>query len=142
MSSQYISSALRQRVAESFRFRCAYCHTSQRMVGPFLEIDHILPEAHGGTADEENLCLACPMCNSHKADKYEALDPESGQLVPLFNPRQDKWQEHFEWVEEATVIQGKTPIGRATVEVLQMNHPDVVAVRRLWVMAGWHPPKD
>jgi hypothetical protein len=142
MSSQYISSALRQRVAESFRFRCAYCHTSQRVVGPFLEIDHILPEAHGGTADEENLCLACPMCNSHKADKYEALDPESGQLVPLFSPRQDKWQKHFEWVEEAAVIQGKTPIERATVEVLQMNHPDVVAVRRLWVMAGWHPPKD
>ncbi len=123
MSSQYISTALRQRVAESFRFRCAYCHTSQRVVGPFLEIDHILPEAHGGTADEENLCLACPMCNSHKADKHEALDPESGQLVPLFNPRQDKWREHFEWVEEATVIQGKTSIGRATVEALRMNLP-------------------
>ncbi len=142
MSSQYISAALRQRVAETFRFRCGYCHTSQRVIGPLLEIDHILPEAQGGTSDEENLCLACPMCNSHKADKCEALDPESGRMVRLFNPRQDAWDEHFEWGEAGTLIYGRTFIGRATVAALQMNHPDIVTTRRLWVEAGWHPPKN
>jgi hypothetical protein len=142
MSPQYISAALRQRVAEATRFRCGYCHTAQRVVGPLLEIDHIFPEVRGGTSDEDNLVLACPMCNSHKADKCETIDPETNQTVPLFNPRRDVWNEHFEWVEEGTVIRGKTPVGRATVIALQMNHPDMVNARRLWVVAGWHPPQD
>ena len=142
MSPQYISAALRQRVAEAARFRCGYCLTSQRIIGPLLEIDHIIPEARGGTQDEENLFLACPMCNSHKSDRVEAVDPETMVRVPLFNPRAQVWYEHFEWIEEGTVIQGKTPIGRATVATLGMNHPDVVAARRLWVIAGWHPPVD
>jgi 5-methylcytosine-specific restriction endonuclease McrA len=96
MSSQYISAALRRRVAETARFRCGYCLTSQRVVGPLLEIDHIIPEARGGTSDEDNLFLACPMCNSHKADRQEAVDPESMVTVPLFNPRTEQWNEHFE----------------------------------------------
>jgi hypothetical protein len=108
---------------------------------PF-EIDHIVPEAHGGTSDEENLWLACPMCNSHKADRQEAVDPESQGTVPLFNPRAERWDEHFEWVEAGAIIRGKTPKGRATVTALQMNHPDIVAARRLWVIAGWHPPAE
>lgn len=142
MSPRRISATLRQRVAEATRFRCGYCLTAQRVVGPLLEIDHIFPEARGGTHDENNLVLACPMCNSHKADKYEAVDPESDQIVPLFNPGQEMWNEHFEWIEEGTVIRGKTPVGRATVIALQMNHPDMVEARRLWVLAGWHPPQD
>jgi hypothetical protein len=60
--------------------------------------------------------------------------------VPLFNPRSGVWDEHFEWIEEGTVIRGKTPQGRATAAALYMNHPDIVAARRLWVIAGWHPP--
>lgn len=44
-------------------FRCGYCLTSQRVIGPLLEIDHIVPQAQGGTHDEDNLFLACPMCN-------------------------------------------------------------------------------
>ena len=142
MNTRYISAALHQRVAETARYRCGYCLTSQRIIGPLLETDHIVPEAHGGTNDEDNLWLACPMCNSHKADRQEAVDPESMATVGLFNPRADSWGEHFEWIEEGTVIRGKTPKGRATVVALEMNHPDVVAARRLWVIAGWHPPSD
>jgi HNH endonuclease len=140
MSPRAISAALRRRVAQAARFRCGYCLTAQRIIGPLLEIDHIVPEAQGGTSDEENLWLACPMCNSHKADRQEALDPESRAMVPLFNPRAEHWEEHFEWIEDGTNIRGKTPQGRATIAALQMNHPDVVAARRLWVIAGWHPP--
>jgi len=140
MSSQYISITLRQRVAEAASFRCGYCLTSQRIIGPLLEIEHIIPEVLGGSSDEENLFLACPTCNSHKSQRIDAVDPESLMIVPLFNPRTDLWDEHFEWIEEGAVILGKTSKGRATVAALNMNHPDIVAARHLWVMAGWHPP--
>jgi hypothetical protein len=137
-----IPDAVRQRVAATARHRCGYCLTSERVVGPLLEIDHIIPEARGGTSDEDNLWLACPICNSHKADRVSAIDPESGQTVSLFNPRAESWDEHFEWVENGAIIRGKTPTGRTTVSALNMNHPDLVMVRRLWVLAGWHPPAN
>ncbi len=112
------------------------------LLGPLLEIEHIIPEAKGGGSDEENLFLACPRCNSHKSDRVEAIDPESMVSVDLFNPRIDFWNEHFEWTEAGTIIQGTTPKGRATVAALNMNHPAVVAARHLWVKAAWHPPTD
>jgi hypothetical protein len=142
MRPRTISVASRQRVAEAARFHCGYCLTAQRIVRPLLGIDHIIPEARGGTSDEENLWLACPMCNSHKADRQKARDPESQAVIPLFNPRAERWEAHREWIEAGTIIQGKTPKGRATVVALQMNHPDIVSARRLWVMAGWHPPTE
>ncbi len=142
MSGSYISAALRQRVAEVARFRCGYCQTSQHIVGPLLEIDHIVPESKGGTNDEDNLFLACPMCNSHKGARQKTIDPETNHDVPLFNPRTEIWTEHFEWIDDGTVIQGKTPKGRATVAALNMNHPDIITARQLWVIAGWHPPTD
>ena len=55
MNPRAISATLGQRVAVAARFRCGYCLTSQRIIGPLLEIDHIIPEARGGTSDEENL---------------------------------------------------------------------------------------
>jgi hypothetical protein len=137
-----ISANLRQRVSEAAHFRCGYCLTSQLVIGPLLEIDHIIPEAHGGTSEETNLWLACPLCNSHKSDKTKATDPDTGEVVPLFNPRTQQWHEHFEWVEEGTVIRGKTPQGRATIIVLHLNDSFRVATRRLWVLADWHPPVD
>ncbi len=136
----YISQALRWRVAETFRFRCAYCLTSRRIVGPMLEIDHIIPEAHGGTSDEGNLALACPMCNGHKGDKRNGIDPTDGANIPLFNPRGDTRHEHFEWANDGTLIRGITATGRATASALAMNHPDLVEARRLSVLVGWHPP--
>lgn len=142
MSRSAISADLRRRVADAARHRCGYCLTSQRVVGPLLEIDHIVPEAHGGTSEEENLFLACPMCNGHKSDKRSAADPLDGEVVRLFHPRLDLWLDHFEWTEGGVVVRGKTSIGRATVALLQINHPEMITVRRLWVLAGWHPPKD
>jgi len=140
MSRQRISRALRKRVADAFQHRCGYCQTSEWIIGPLLEIDHIIPQSQGGTSVEENLTLACPLCNSYKSDQTEAADPVTGQKAPIFNPRQQNWIEHFEWAEEGSIIWGRTSIGRATVHALNMNDPDVVAARRLWVSVGWHPP--
>lgn len=142
MSSQHIPASLRRCIAERARYRCGYCLTAQRIIGPLLEVDHLIPEAHGGTAEEANLWLACPVCNSGKADRLLAQDPQGGEYVRLFNPRDDLWSSHFEWMEDGAVIRGKTAIGRATIAALRMNHPDIVAARRLWVLAGWHPPND
>ncbi len=140
--STRIRAALRQRVCATARFRCGYCQSSQHIIGPLLEIEHIIPEAHGGSAEELNLWIACPRCNKHKSDRMEGIDPLDGSIVRFFNPRTDHWQEHFEWIELGAMVQGKTPIGRATAHALDMNNLDIVAARRLWIAAGWHPLKD
>jgi hypothetical protein len=72
----------------------------------------------------------------------EAVDPDTGRNAPFFHPRTQKWEDHFEWIAGGAEIKGKTGEGRATVAALNMNHPDVVAARRLWCIAGWHPPHD
>jgi hypothetical protein len=72
----------------------------------------------------------------------EAVDAVTGTLVRLFNPRLDRWPDHFAWADGGAIIVGTTPIGRATVAALQMNDRDIVAARRLWTAAGWHPPHD
>ena len=140
MKRRRITARLREKIARAAHYRCGYCLTSQDIVGPLLEIEHIVPEARGGTSDEDNLWLACPLCNSHKADRIEAHDPLTGVIVRLYNPRRERWTEHFLWTEDGAVILGRTPTGRATVELLQMNHPDLVAARRFWIVVGWHPP--
>lgn len=142
MRKNYISPDLRHRVLEFPRYRCGYCHTSQLIIGPYLEIDHIFPESRGGTSSEENLIAACPMCNGRKRDRVEAIDPHTQRLESFFNPRIDAWSEHFAWSEDGVIIIGKTAKGRATVAALDMNHPDLVAARQLWVSVGWHPPQN
>ncbi len=140
MSAGRIPATVRRRVAAEAQYRCGYCHTSQAVVGPLLEIDHLVPESRGGSSDASNLWLACPLCNGAKADRLEAIDPIGGVPVRLFNPRLDRWSEHFEWSAEGTMIKGVTAIGRATVMALKLNALSQVEVRRLWVEAGWHPP--
>lgn len=133
---------LRHRVFEFSQFRCGYCLTSQVIIGPYLEIEHIIPKAVGGTSDEENLIAACPHCNSRKSARTTARDPQTEKQQTLCNPRTDSWQDHFAWLADGSIIHGKTAMGRATIAALNMNHPDLVAARQLWVSAGWHPPKD
>jgi hypothetical protein len=62
-----------------------------------FHIEHIVARQHGGASEPENLALACGYCNFHKGPNIAALDPEDGQLVALFHPRNDRWQEHFSW---------------------------------------------
>jgi hypothetical protein len=106
----------------------------------WLELEHIIPQAASGSDDEDNLWLACRMCNNYKSAQTEGLDPQTGQRVPLFDPRRQRWVEHFAWSSDGTRILGLTPCGRATVLCLQLNNPIAVMVRQEWVRAGWHPP--
>ena len=142
MSSSNIPESIRQRVRESFNDRCAYCLSSQRYSNARFEVEHITPRSLGGSDDEPNLCLSCRLCNSYKSAKVEELDPVSLTVVPLFNPRLQSWQDHFQWTRDGTMIVGKTEIGRATVVALKLNNEISVMVRRNWVSVGWHPPID
>jgi hypothetical protein len=102
-----------------------------------LEIEHIIPIAKGGTDDESNLWLACPLSNGHKSDKTHAVDPETGETVPLFHPRTQIWSEHFQWTEGGLRVVGKTATGRATVCALHLSDdPAALEVRSYWVLAG------
>lgn len=107
-----------------------------------MEIEHLIPKAKRGTDDEENLWLACRLCNNFKGIQTDALDPESGQRVALFDPRRQRWPDHFRWSEDGATIMGMTPFGRATVVALQLNNVISVMVRRQWITAGWHPPRE
>jgi 5-methylcytosine-specific restriction endonuclease McrA len=103
-----IPAALDRRIRERARYRCGYCLSPQNLVMARLEIEHIIPVAEGGSDDEANLWLACPICNGHKSDKTEAADPETGQTVPLFHPGAQVWAEHFEWSDDGLRIIGRT----------------------------------
>jgi 5-methylcytosine-specific restriction endonuclease McrA len=97
MARRAIPAEIDRRVRETARHRCGYCLSPQHLVMAHLEVEHIVPLAKGGTDDEANLWLACPICNGHKSDKTEAVDLETGATVPLFNPRTQAWVEHFAW---------------------------------------------
>jgi hypothetical protein len=108
-----------------------------------LEVEHIIPVAQGGTDEESNLWLSCPLCNRYKGDRTGATDPETGATVPLFHPRRQRWSDHFRWSADGLRILGLTPTGRATVAALHLDDDqDALIVRSYWVLAGWHPPGD
>jgi hypothetical protein len=97
--------------------------------------------ARGGESTIDNLCLACELCNQYKWTSISGVDPLSGERVALFNPRRDIWARHFIWNTDGVEIVGLTITGRATINVLRLNNPLAVTVRKNWVRAGWHPPE-
>jgi 5-methylcytosine-specific restriction endonuclease McrA len=142
MSKTYVPTWLRERVAAQARHRCGYCLTAEAVTGAPLVIDHLIPEALGGPTEEENLWLACSQCNLHKGDRVTVRDPLTEEWAPLFNPRRQIWAEHFRWTPTGDEVVGLTPVGRATVQALQLNRPLLVRARRAWVAVGWHPPPE
>ena len=83
----------------------------------------------------DNLALSCQGCNGHKYTKQQATDPITGLVVPLFHPRQHRWEEHFAWSEEGHLVIGRTSIGRATIARLDLNRPRMVLLRQL--LGAW-----
>jgi hypothetical protein len=143
MSRLYISVEVDRNIRNTAKHRCGYCLSPQKLVMARLEIEHIIPVSKGGSSEESNLWLACPICNSHKAGKIESIDPLTDEVVRLFNPRIQDWSEHFIWSEDGIRIVGKTATGRATVRALSLdNDLDALDVRSYWVQAGWHPPEE
>jgi len=107
---------------------CEYCLFPESASELPFHIDHIIAQKHGGQSGSENLASACFSCNLRKGSNIAGLDPETGELTPLFNPRTDGWSDHFAW--DGLLLRGKSAIGRATVAVLDINHVDSVTVRK------------
>ena len=107
--------------------RCEYCGLSQLGQEAAFHLDHVVPRAAGGPTVAGNLALACVSCSLRKWARQRAPDPDSGEEVPLFNPRTQVWGEHFCWEGERVVP--LTPTGRATVVALAMNRPLILAIR-------------
>ncbi|OIO87749.1 MAG: HNH endonuclease [Anaerolineae bacterium CG2_30_64_16] len=142
MTGAHIPKRLREQIAAEAGHRCGYCLTSQDYTAMPMEIEHIIPRVAGGPTVRENLWLACPLCNGHKAAQTHGVDLETDERVSLFNPRKQAWREHFTWSDDGTLVIGLTACGRATVVVLQLNNEYFVQARRRWMMAGWHPPQE
>ena len=134
----YIPAALRQQVVQRAADRCEYCRLSQKGQEATFHIDHVMPVAYGGETHLDNLALARVSCSLRKAARREAVDPDSGQSVPLYNPRRQPWETHFRW--QVVRLIGQTETGRATVETLSMNRPLALAIRAEEVLLGRHLP--
>jgi hypothetical protein len=131
---------LRQTVSGRAGRRCEYCLYPEDFSFLIFEIEHVIAEKHGGATTLDNLALACPYCNRYKGTDLGSLDPETGQLTPFFNPRTQRWSDHFRL--EGALIVPLTPAGRVTVVILQFNHPDRVQERQRLVHAGEYPVSE
>jgi 5-methylcytosine-specific restriction endonuclease McrA len=140
MTKKYIPEEFRRLVTERAGKCCEYCRCQTRYTDSF-SIDHIKPREQQGVTALENLALACLGCNQYKGKRTSALDPVTNQVVPLFHPRQNRWEDHFGWSDDFTQMIGLTPIGRATVDALRLNRAALVNLRRVLYDIGEHPPK-
>lgn len=116
---------------------CEYCQIPQALDPLPFQIDHIIAEQHGGWTESGNLALACLSCNKRKGPNIAGLDASTGNIVPLFNPRIQKWSRHFHW--RGVVLMSRTQVGRATVAVLGINRLEYVAFREELRNEGFFP---
>ena len=131
---EYIARQVRLRAANA----CEYCRMPQAFYPtvPF-PLDHVIAKQHRGSTTMANLALSCLHCNAHKGPNISGIDPVTKKLTRLFNPRRHNWDRHFKW--SGPFLLGKTAIGRTTIEVLAMNHPDVIEVRVELMADGLFP---
>ena len=107
---------------------CEYCQLpEQHSPVARLQIEHIRPRKHGGSDSDENLALACIDCNLRKGSNLTGIDPATDHITELFNPRMQQWADHFQW--DGIRIVGSTNVGRATIEVMDLNSDDRLVVR-------------
>jgi 5-methylcytosine-specific restriction endonuclease McrA len=143
-----INEATRQTVRERANYLCEYCHSPERLSANRFTVDHLTPKSLSGSDDLNNLALACRRCNERRYNFVAGIDPETKEIVPIFNPRQQNWKEHFIWTDNGVMIEGITAVGRATCIRLDLNdtrYPENDSIRntrRFWAQTRLHPPAD
>jgi len=143
-----INNQLKQTIRERAGYLCEYCHSPERLSANRFTVDHVIPKSLGGSDELDNLALACRRCNERRYNFVAGIDPETQEIVPIFNPRQQKWTDHFIWCNQGVVIEGTSPIGRTTCLRLDLNdtrYPEEDSIRetrRFWIQTGLHPPTD
>ena len=133
----YVDAALRRQVIERAGNCCEYCLLNQEDEPFSFHIEHIVSEKHEGETSFDNLCLSCPECNAYKGSDLGSIDRATGQLMPLFNPRVERWSEHFR-IDDA-VIEPLTPEGRVTAFLLRFNSAERLAERALLLKLNRYP---
>jgi 5-methylcytosine-specific restriction endonuclease McrA len=134
VSRTFISAGLRRLVHKRAAGRCEYCGISETFSFAPHQIDHIVAEKHGGETNLDNLALCCTLCNRHKGSDLTAIDPQTGNIVLLFDPRREAWDTHFRLTLEGH-IWSDTPEGRATIRLLQFNRLERIEERRLLMLS-------
>ena len=132
-----VSEELRADVARRAGQRCEYCLIHEDDAGFPHRVDHIVSRKHGGSSASDNLAYACVVCNRHKGSDVASIDPRTGEIVRLFNPRSDRWADHFQL--EGVVIEAVSSIGSATARLLRLNAPERISERRLLQSLGRYP---
>ena len=134
--------ARRRRVAERAGWRCEYCRSPDWYSFSAFDLDHIFPSSRDGQPSDRNLAYSCGGCNNLKSDFIRGLDLQTNTIVPLFNPREHVWRDHFQWSVDGLRMEALTGIGRATIRDLELNRDNLIRVRRLLIPAGEHPPPE
>lgn len=142
MAQRKPSEKLKLQVKIRARNICEYCRSQAEFSSQPFAIEHIKPYIAGGKTVLSNLTYACQGCNGHKFTHTAGRDPATRQKVSFFNPRTQKWSDHFTWNDDFSLIIGKTPIGRATVESLQLNREGCIHLRLALFAFGRHPPSE
>jgi 5-methylcytosine-specific restriction endonuclease McrA len=142
MAERRLTVAEKRLIEERAGGCCEYCRSQLRFAMQPFSAEHIDPRSREGETALDNLALSCQGCNNHKYTKTEGLDPVSGEGVPLFHPRRQRWADHFRWSDDCTLVVGLTPTGRATVETMHLNRPGLVNLRRVLFLVGEHPPPE
>lgn len=126
-------------VASRANHQCEYCRAPEALFNFPFEVEHIFPTSLMGADSEANLALACRSCNLGKSDFLDGLDEVTGSMESLFNPRRDRWSDHFELDIDRGEIRGISSTGRATVARLRMNEPVQIMARLLWIRLRLFP---
>lgn len=131
MKKKKVPAELRRRVVARAGGFCEYCRSDEDFSHSPFDIEHIIPLSENGETESENLALSCHGCNLYKSNKTKGFDVVGEEISKLFNPRKDKWENHFAWAGDYTIIVGLTPIGRATVETLKLNRRGLINQRKV-----------
>jgi hypothetical protein len=140
MSVTYVSAELRRLVETRADGLCEYCLVAEEDTFFGCEVDHIISEKHGGPTEADNLAFACAFCKQAKGSDIGSIDWASGELVRFFNPRRDRWAEHF--VLKGVRVEPLTPIGSVTVRILAFNTIERLLERQTLQLAKRYPSKE
>jgi len=135
--SNHVSRETRQIVASRANFIYEYCLITEEDAYFRFQLEHIISRKHGGSSELENLAFACVFCNRYKGSDIASLKPGTNELVRFYNPRIDRWREHFQL--NGVVIDSSTEIGEATARILQMNQDDQLLEREVLTRRKRYP---
>jgi hypothetical protein len=136
MSKTYVNAVLRRTVSDRAQSCCEYCLIPEMLTLASHQVDRVIAEKHGGKTIEGNLALSCSLCNQAKGSDIASIDPQTGDIVRLYHPRQDYWTDHFDLKAESGVIFPLTAIGRVTEQLLRINRTSSLPVRQILAQTG------